>query len=304
MWSSTASRPTPNPKPDPKPETLIPQLKTSDPIKTVPGGRRRAGETLVVEEEARCRHMEEALGRAAYRDAAASIAAERLSLGDPAASRPVAKGAEGQTSDLEQSAHAAAAAAAAPWGAPAETEAARAEADAAYKQRDAARSEADAARSDAAAARESAGVLADEMAAAGAAAAEVEEELRRRVAQVEDMTHADMEKMRDQMYHLTQALPHSAVFQCTPKGDQRSLNRKTPANRRSDSPYNSTIWRFDRLSLKNWRPTFGVPWKIAKHASCPFPAQPAGFCLKPLLNLHTSELVKLSWKGNECKAVQ
>jgi hypothetical protein len=30
-------------------------------------------------------------------------------------------------------------------------------------------------------------------------------------------------------------------------------------NRRSDLPYNGTIWRFDRVFLKNWRPPFEVP---------------------------------------------
>jgi hypothetical protein len=37
-------------------------------------------------------------------------------------------------------------------------------------------------------------------------------------------------------------------------------------NRRSDLPYNGTIWRFDRLFFKNWRPLFEVPRKTAKHA--------------------------------------
>jgi len=35
---------------------------------------------------------------------------------------------------------------------------------------------------------------------------------------------------------------------------------------RSDLTYNGTIWRFDRLLLKNWRPPFEVPWKTAKVA--------------------------------------
>jgi len=55
-----------------------------------------------------------------------------------------------------------------------------------------------------------------------------------------------------------------AVFQGTSNGVQRFSNRKTRVNRRSNLPYNGTIWRCDRLLLKNWRPPFEVPWKHAK----------------------------------------
>jgi len=54
------------------------------------------------------------------------------------------------------------------------------------------------------------------------------------------------------------------VFQGTSNGGQRSSNRKTPVNGRSDLPDNGTIWRFDRLLLKNRRPPCEVPWKTAK----------------------------------------
>ena len=41
-----------------------------------------------------------------------------------------------------------------------------------------------------------------------------------------------------------------AVFHGTSNGGQRSSKLKIRVNRRSDLPYNGTIWRFDRLLLK------------------------------------------------------
>ena len=63
-----------------------------------------------------------------------------------------------------------------------------------------------------------------------------------------------------------------AVFQGTSNGGQRSSIRKTRVNRRSDLPYNGTIWRFDRLLLKNWRPPYEVPWKTEKPGPAGEPA--------------------------------
>jgi hypothetical protein len=40
--------------------------------------------------------------------------------------------------------------------------------------------------------------------------------------------------------------------------------------RRSDSPDKGSIWRFDRVRLKSWRPQFEVPWKSAKFYWFPF----------------------------------
>jgi len=50
-------------------------------------------------------------------------------------------------------------------------------------------------------------------------------------------------------------------FQGTSNGGQRSSYQKTRVNRRSDMPYNGTIWRFDHLRLKSWWTPFEVPWK-------------------------------------------
>ena len=46
------------------------------------------------------------------------------------------------------------------------------------------------------------------------------------------------------------ARPHIyfAVFEGTSNGSQRSSNRKIRVNRRSDLPYNGTIWRFSSLT--------------------------------------------------------
>ena len=52
-----------------------------------------------------------------------------------------------------------------------------------------------------------------------------------------------------------------AGFQGTSNGGQRCANLRSRVNRRSDLPYNGTIWRFDGLLLENWRPPFEVPWK-------------------------------------------
>ena len=55
-----------------------------------------------------------------------------------------------------------------------------------------------------------------------------------------------------------------AGFQGASNGGQRCANLRSRVNRRSDLPYNGTVWRFDRLLLKNWRTPFEVPWKTAK----------------------------------------
>jgi len=39
-------------------------------------------------------------------------------------------------------------------------------------------------------------------------------------------------------------------------------------NRPSDMPYNGTIWRFDRLFLKNWRPPVRYPAKLRSPTVC------------------------------------
>ena len=59
-----------------------------------------------------------------------------------------------------------------------------------------------------------------------------------------------------------------AVFQGISNGGQRSSNRKARVTRWSDLLYNGTVWRFDRLLIKNWRPRFEVTWKTAKALNC------------------------------------
>jgi hypothetical protein len=55
-----------------------------------------------------------------------------------------------------------------------------------------------------------------------------------------------------------------AVFQGTSNGGQQSANLRSRVNRLSDLPYHGTIWRFDGLLLKKWRPLCQIPWKTAK----------------------------------------
>jgi hypothetical protein len=69
-------------------------------------------------------------------------------------------------------------------------------------------------------------------------------------------------------------------------------------NRPSDFPGNGTIWRFDRLLLKNWQPSSEVPWKTAKarRPLSPFQLMTQASCLLKRL--------QVTFAGSEMRRVR